>query len=180
MAQKFFRNLFGRLGGILFNAFIIISCLGTLNGLMLACTRSLYSVSVRGHGPAPRIFSQLDPHTNMPTNSAIASLALDGFWLLYFYGANLTAPWFGKFCFDSSELPIVTLYGMYIPMFIMFMAKSKELNGLKRFVMPALAIVGSCFMVYAAFAAYGTTVLYYLIVFALIMGLGALYQKKKM
>ena len=147
---------------------------------MVGSTRGMYAIADRSQGPNPQLFSQIDKSTNMTTNSSVWGLFVCAAWLLYFYGANLTAPWFGPFSFDSSELPIVTLYGMYIPMFIMFIRKSKELNGLKRFVMPALAIVGSCFMVYAAFAAYGTTVLYYLIVFALIMGLGALYQKKKM
>ena len=176
-AKMAFQRVFGEAAGTAVFVLIVISCLGTLNGLMLACCRSLYALAARNQGPKAELFRQVDSVTNMPTNSAIASLALDGFWLLYFYGANLTAPWFGKFCFDSSELPIVTLYGMYIPMFIMFMAKSKELNGLKRFVMPALAIVGSCFMVYAAFAAYGTTVLYYLIVFAVIMVIGNFFYR---
>ena len=171
-AKMAFQRVFGEAAGTAVFVLIVISCLGTLNGLMLACCRGLYALAARNQGPKAELFRQVDSVTNMPTNSSIASLVLDGFWLMYFYGANLTAPWFGKFCFDSSELPIVTLYGMYIPMFIMFMAKSKELNGIKRFVMPALAIVGSCFMVYAAFAAYGTTVLYYLIVFAVIMVIG--------
>jgi APA family basic amino acid/polyamine antiporter len=176
-AKMAFQRVFGEAAGTAVFVLIVISCLGTLNGLMLACCRGMYALAARNQGPKAELFRQVDPVTNMPTNSAIASLVLDGFWLLYFYGANLTAPWFGKFCFDSSELPIVTLYGMYIPMFILFMVKSKELNGIKRFVMPALAIVGSCFMVYAAFAAYGTTVLYYLIVFAVIMVIGNFFYR---
>jgi APA family basic amino acid/polyamine antiporter len=68
---------------------------------------------------------------------------------------------------------------MYIPMFIMFIAKSKELNGFKRFVMPILGLCGCLFMVYAAFAAYGKTVLYYLVVFAVIMAIGNLFYRKK-
>lgn len=176
-AKMAFQRIFGETAGTVVFVLIVISCLGTLNGLMLSCCRCMYALAARGQGPKPEMFRQVDPVTNMPSNSAILSLGLDGFWLLYFYGANLTAPWFGKFCFDSSELPIVTLYGMYIPMFLVFMAKSKELNGFKRFVMPALAVAGSCFMVYAAFAAYGTTVLYYLIVFAVIMVFGNFFYR---
>ena len=178
-AKMAFQRIFGETAGTLVFVLIVISCLGTLNGLMLSCCRGMYALAARGQGPKPELFAQVDPVTNMPSNSAIFSLAADGFWLLYFYGANLTAPWFGSFSFDSSELPIVTLYAMYIPMFVMFIAKSKELNGFKRFVMPILGLCGCLFMVYAAFAAYGKTVLYYLVVFAVIMAIGNLFYRKK-
>jgi len=44
-ATSAFSNLFGSIGGTILNAFIVVSCLGTLNGLMLGCTRGLYSLS---------------------------------------------------------------------------------------------------------------------------------------
>ena len=178
-AKMAFQRILGDTAGSLVFVLIVISCLGTLNGLMLSCCRCMYALAARGQGPKPEMFRQVDPVTNMPSNSAILSLGLDGFWLLYFYGANLTAPWFGSFSFDSSELPIVTLYAMYIPMFIMFIRKSNELNGFKRFVMPILGLCGCVFMVYAAFAAYGKAVLFYLIVFAVIMAIGNLFYRKK-
>ena len=177
-AKMAFQRVFGEAAGTGVFVLIVISCLGTLNGLTLACCRGMYALAARGQGPKPEMFRQVDPVTNMATNSSILSLALNAFWLLYFYGANLTAPWFGKFSFDSSELPIVTLYGMYIPMFIMFIAKSKELKPFQRFVMPILGLGGCVFMVYAAFAAYGSTVWYYLIVFAVFMAVGNLFYKK--
>ena len=177
-AKMAFQRILGDTAGSLVFVLIVISCLGTLNGLMLSCCRGMYALAARGQGPKPEMFRQVDPVTNMPSNSAILSLALDGFWLLYFYGANLTAPWFGPFSFDSSELPIVTLYGMYIPMFIMFIRKSNELNGFKRFVMPILGLCGCVFMVYAAFAAYGKTVLFYLVVYVVIMIIGNFFYRK--
>ena len=177
-AKMAFQRVFGEAAGTAVFVLIVISCLGTLNGLMLACCRSMHALAVRGQGPKPEMFRQVDPVTNMPSNSAILSLALDGFWLLYFYGANLTAPWFGPFSFDSSELPIVTLYAMYIPMFIMFMKKADDLNGFKRFVMPVLGLFGCVFMVYASFAAYGKTVLFYLVVFVVVMVIGNLFYHK--
>jgi APA family basic amino acid/polyamine antiporter len=109
-AKLAFQTIFTHAGGSLIFVVVIISCLGTLNGLMLGCTRGLYSISARGFGPKPKIFSQVDSITNMPTNSSIFGLLLCGIWLFFFYGANLTNPWFGFFCFDSSELPIVTVY----------------------------------------------------------------------
>lgn len=187
-----FKNLFGTVGSTVLNVFIVISCLGTLNGLMLANTRSLYSLSARGVGPAPKTFSQLDPQTNMPLNSSALTLLFCGAWYFYFYGANLTSPIFGPFSFDSSELPIITVYALYIPIFIMFIAKEGKGNVFKNVIMPALAIICSLFMIFVAIYAHGIVkykaaaasgefsfpVLFYLIVFAVIMAIGALLYKR--
>ena len=178
-AKMAFETIFSSVAGTLIFVLIVVSCLGTLNGLMLGCTRGLYSIAVRKRGPRPEIFNQVDKSTNMPTNASIAGVMLCGFWLLYFYGANLTAPWFGPFCFDTSELPIVTIYALYIPIFIMMMKKEKDFPTFKRFVAPALALCGSLFMIVAACFSHRMAVVYYLIVFAVVMIWGAALQKKK-
>ncbi len=178
-AKMAYQNIFGNVAGSLIFVFIIISCLGTLNGLMLGCTRGLYSLAVRGNGPKPNVFKQLDPSTNMPANSSIIGLLLTGFWLLYFYGANLTATWFGPFSFDTSELPIVTLYAGYIPILLMMIKRETELSTFKRFVMPGLAVLSCMFMVVAACLAHKMAVVYYLAVFAVMMLAGVAYAPKK-
>ncbi len=168
-AKLAFTRMLGDTAGSLIFVLVVISCLGTLNGLTLACCRGMYALAARDEGPSPKLFGQVDPVSNMPTNSCTISLAFNAFWLLYFYGANLSSGWFTPFNFDSSELPIITLYGMYIPIFIQFMRQAKELGTIKRFVMPAIGLVGCVFMVYAAIAAYGEKVFYYLIVFAVVI-----------
>ncbi|HHY26605.1 MAG TPA: amino acid permease [Desulfitobacterium dehalogenans] len=175
-AKIAFSTVFSNLGGSILFVFVVISCLGTLNGLMIGCTRGFYSLAARGLGPHPDVFKNIDTNTNMPTNSAILGLLFSGGWLLYFFGANLVpVPWFGPFSFDSSELPIVTLYAMYIPIFMMIMKKEQTLGVFKRFVMPILAICACIFMVIAAVYAHGWAVAYYLILFAVIMAVGGLY-----
>ncbi len=174
-----FSNLFGNAAGTIVFVIIIISCLGTLNGLMIANCRGIYSLASRNQGPLSELFKQVDSYTNMPSNSSTFGLLLAGFWLLYFYGANLGGGWFGNFSFDSSELPIITVYAMYIPMFIQFMRISNDLKPFTRYVMPTLGIIGCIVMVYAAFAAYGiSTVLHYLIIFAVVMIVGNIFYKK--
>ena len=189
-----FRNLFGRVGGKVFDAFIVISCFGTLNGLMLASTRSLYSVSVRGHGPAPKLLSHVDPYTGMPMNAGAVSLLICGIWFFYFYAANLAdTPVFGVFSFDSSELPIITLYAMFIPLFLMFIKREGSRSVFKNIVMPVLGIAASLFMIFVAVYAHGIKqyklakeagefafpVLFYLIVFIAVMAFGFLFYRKK-
>ena len=189
-----FTTVFGNVLGNILNLFVAVSCLGTLNGLLIGCIRGMYSISVRGMGPKVDLMKQVDPASGMPSNSCIIGLVIVGAWLVYFYGANLTAtPWFGKFSFDSSELPIITIYALYIPMFIQFMRKEKNLPAVKRFVLPILGIIGSAFMVFAAFYSHGympylaakengefsCPVLFYLIVFAVIMAIGMLVMNPK-
>jgi APA family basic amino acid/polyamine antiporter len=177
-AKLAFQNIFGQVAGTLIFVFIIVSCLGTLNGLMLGCTRSFYALAARGCGPNPKRFSQVDATTDMPANASVLGLLLCGFWLMYFYGANLTASWFGPFSFDTSELPIVTLYAGYVPIFLMMMRRETDLGAFRRVVMPVIAIVSCVFMVAAACFAHRMAVVYYLIIFALIMLLGVRYMPK--
>lgn len=204
-ATTAFTNIFGSVLGTVLKVFIAISCLGTLNGLMLGCTRGIYALAARNEGPKPKVFSVVDPSTNMPTNSAILGLLMCAIWLFYFFAANLASlfvanydaasanglvkligtlnaetntisvNWFG---FDSSEIPIVTLYAMYIPIFFKMM-KFKEFSVFKRIIMPLLAIIGSVFMVFAAVYAHKWGVAFYLIVFAIIMIWGRAVMDEK-
>lgn len=192
-APTAFYNIFGGVGGAILNICIVISCLGTLNGLMVGATRGMYAIAAREEGPKPEMFSQVDKATNMTTNSAIWGLFICALWLVYFYGANLTNGWFGLFNFDSSELPIVTIYALYVPMFIVWMKNEKELGVFKRFILPIMALCACLFMVFAAVYAHGITpyltakangtfsfpVLFYLIIFAVIMIIGAIFRKAK-
>lgn len=188
-----FSSVFGK-ASIIFNVCIAISCLGTLNGLMLSSTRALYALSARGRGPAPKMFSEVSDGTNMPTNSSIFGVFICAIWLFYFFMANLsTKNFFGVFSFDSSELPIITIYAFYIPMFLMYIVKNHQDGIFKHAVMPALALICCCFMVFAALYSHGITpyrtakadgvfncpVLFYLIVFAAFMVVGAFFYNRK-
>ena len=220
-APTAFTSIFGNVGGKFLQVCIVISCLGTLNGLMVGATRGMYAIAARGQGPKSKMFNQVDETTNMTTNSSIWGLLVCCLWMVFFYGANLAGgthyvevqeatattimtetgkylepvtknSWFGLFNFDSSELPIVTIYGMYIPMFIMWMKKEKGEGAFKRFILPILSIIACAFMVFAAVYAHGITpylaakeegkfvfpVLFYLILFTVIMIAGSFFYKK--
>ena len=161
---------------------------------MLACTRCLYSLAVRNEGPKPETLAQVDGATNMPTNSGVAALLFCSFWLFHFYGANLNAsPIFGYFNFDSSELPIITTYAVYIPIFVMFMIKEGKKDKLRNILLPLLATLCSLFLIFAAVYSHGIVplkeslanhefnfpVLFYLVLFGVVMGIGMLFYKKR-
>ncbi len=178
-AKLAFETIFGKAAGVGLFVLVVISCLGTLNGLMLASTRGMYAVAVRGQGPKPKVFAEVSRYTNMPANSAIVGLLMCAFWLVFFYGANLVdQPWFGVIAFDSSELPIITIYAVYLPIFLRMMITEKNLHPFKRFVMPALSILSCIFMIVAAIFAHGMGVVWYLIVFAVFMLLAAPFYRK--
>lgn len=179
-AKLAFQILLGESGGTILMVFVVISCLGTLNGLMVSCIRSPFSIASRNQGISPKVLSSVDKYTNMPTNSSVVGLLLAEFWLFYFYGANLQGTWFVPFVFDASEIPIVALYAMYIPIFFVFMKKQKEMkekNIVNSTIMPLLSIIASLFMVYAAFVAHGIAILYFSIMFIVVMLVGYYYGK---
>ena len=150
-----FINLFGNTMGTILSVFIVISCLGTTNGLLMATSRNMYSLAARGHGPKPSFFARVDEDTNMPVNSAFVGALIVMAWIVYFYGANLVEkPWFGMFSFDSSELVIVAIYLMYIPIFAK-MYTHKEDNFFKRFIVPSLAIFSSIVLIACAVYSHG-------------------------
>lgn len=80
-AKLAFRTVFSNIGGTLLFVFVVISCLGTLNGLMMGCVRGLYSLAARKIGPRPDVFEQVDNSTNVPNNSAIIGLLLCVLWI---------------------------------------------------------------------------------------------------
>ena len=172
-----FTNIFGNVFGNILNLFIAVSCLGTTNGLMLACSRGMYALAARDEGPAPQVFGAVDQKTNMPYNSAVVALLVTAAWFLYFYGANL-AGWAGSYAFDSSELPIITIYLMYLPILFQWMRKEKDQSIFRRFIMPGLAICGCVFMVIACILSHKWGCIWYLIVFEVIMVIGGMVDRK--
>ena len=173
-----FTNIFGGVLGNILNLFIAISCIGTMNGLMLGCTRGMYSIASRGRGPSPEVYGQVDEKTNMPNNSAVFALMVTAAWFLYFYCSNLACIWTGPFVFDSTELPIITIYLMYLPILIQWIRKEKDQSVIRRFILPILAICGSLFMVLACIISHGMGCVWYLIVFAVVMAIGWFVDRK--
>ena len=177
-ARLAFSTIFGQAGGTILFVFVLISCLGTCNGLMMGCTRGFYALAARGTGPKPQVLSQVDPSTGMTSNAAAAGLLACAFWGTYFYFGCLQNH-LGPFRFDSSEIPIITLYAMYLPIFLGFMREAREEPPFRRFVLPALALCSGLFMVIAGILSYQWDCLYYLLFFAVFMAAGALFYKRK-
>ena len=175
-----FSELFGKpIFGTIAYVFIIISCLGTMNGVMLAACRGMYSVAVRNQGIAPRRLIQLNDKSNMPILSSLIGYGIALLWMLQWEFGLIRAKLPAWLCFENDELPIITLYAFYIPIFIRMMIKSKDLHPVKRFVLPTLSIAACIFMIYCAFAAYKIQAIHYLLVFAVFMLIGLMFYRDK-
>ncbi len=182
-----FGNVFGEFVANIILVFIIISCLGTANGMIMCTLRGLYALSVRGLGPKPETLAEVDESTGMPLKCSIIGVGLMGFWLfqtstLFFQGPlafNGTGNPSWLLAWEADEICIITLYAMYIPMFIHVMIHQKSFGVLYRFVLPFLSILASLFMCYSSYLSYGIQILYYLVFYAIVMGIGLLLMKPK-
>ncbi|WBW98978.1 APC family permease [Oceanirhabdus sp. W0125-5] len=139
--------VFGSVGASMLTVFIIVSCLGTLNGLILGGSRGFYSLAIRGQGIKPEFFSKVDSKSDMPTKSAMANLFFVCVYLAIWY-MNFAGLFPNGTFVDISELPIALIYGIYIVIYIAFMIKMKDLSFIKRFVFPILALIGASIVVY--------------------------------
>ena len=131
--------IFGKLGGTFLTVFVVISCLGTLNGLIMGSARGMYSIASRGIGPKVDFFKKVNKKTNSTINSALLGFILSAFWLGVWYG-NF-AGWWGGFI-DISELPIAFLYVIYISIYVWVMKNFDDLGFMGRVMAPFLAFAG--------------------------------------
>ncbi|WP_320171573.1 amino acid permease [Maridesulfovibrio sp.] len=159
--------IFGSVGGTLLTVFVIISCLGTLNGLIMGSARGMFSIASRNMGPRPDIFRQINPSTNSTAHSAIVGYFLSAFWLMVWYG-NFHG-WWGQFM-DISELPIAFLYVIYISIYIWVMRTFDDLGALSRFACPVMAGAGSIYIIWGA--VHKDMFAHFLIIFLLILAAG--------
>ena len=173
-----FINIFGGNAGTLLFVFIVISCLGTLNGLTVCAQRAFYIVAMRNHGPRPDVLSQVDDATNAPNNAAALSLLLIAGWMMA-HGANF-AGWYGDFFLDLPGIVPIAFQGFLIPVFIGVIRKQKDMSVVSRFVVPLLATAGSAFLIFTIIYNYRLDLIWFGFIFAVIMTVGvAFYFKTK-
>ncbi len=172
-ARSAFEQLFGSGAGRAVFALVVVSCLGALNGLTLANCRGMYALAVRGE--ASPVFSAVSRRTHMPICSSLWGLLLALFWLLHYHGGHA---WFGPFGYDTSELPVITLYALYSPIFFMTMVRERDLGFFRRFLLPLLSLAGCAFMAAASVVSHRAEILPYLAVFTAVMGLGGFHRRQ--
>ena len=141
-----FQSIMGNIGGAFFTFFILVSCLGTVNGVTISCCRGMYTVACRGQGFMPEKFSKLGRNQSVSLLSTlygfVCMILMLGVWYLAMHGV-----WLFKYLGSMDEIVCAIIYGVYITMYFSIMKNFKDCNAFKRFVMPIIAIIGSLFFV---------------------------------
>lgn len=105
--------------------------------------------------------------------NSLKGFGISFFWLIFLFKTGDTV-----FGFDISEIPVVTLYALYIPIFVAFLRKyGKSISALKRITV-VCGIIASTFTAVCALYAHFPDMPYYAMVLTGIMLLGA--AKKRM
>jgi APA family basic amino acid/polyamine antiporter len=137
--------LFDKMTSTILTVFVVVSCLGTLNGLVMSTMRVPFSLAIRGQGPFPKLMSKVDEKTKMPINSArFAGLLSFAYLTLWLCSINEV---FGRYI-GLDEIPIVMMYGLYILLYIWYMRTFTDLGFIKRFVFPISTIFGALIILY--------------------------------
>lgn len=141
-----FESIMGKVGGMFFTFFIMISCLGTVNGVVIACCRGMYTMSIRGQGICPEKFSKLKKNRSVSLYSCLYGLGCILLMILIWYLA-INEIWIFKYLGSMDEIICALIYGTYITMYIYIIKNFKDCNVFVRFVMPIIAIIGSLFFI---------------------------------
>lgn len=176
---EFARKIAANWGAIIMQLFIIISVLGTSNGLLLASIRVPYQFS---HLQKSRKFLGLDrvnEETKMPVNSALFGVLSIAFYLVMYYLTN-THPFFTERNFDISAIPIIFIYlvngALFIGLFQLFKKKVFARNSFIKKVMAVIAVFGNAIVLFGTASAPNGLVYFVINVGYLLLGL--LFIKK--
>ena len=138
---EFSRKIASDSGALLMQLFIIISVLGTSNGLLLATIRVPYQFANLEKSKKFLNLNAIEPKTKMPVNSAFLGLGIIVFYLIIYYITN-THPYFTAKNFDLSAIPIVFIYLVNGALFIgLFQLFKKNVFSGNRFFKPVMAVI---------------------------------------
>ncbi len=141
--------VFGDFGAKIILSIVIISVLGTVNGITLGLIRMPYSLAIRNMIPKAEALSTVNEKLDIPVNSAILGYFVCLLWFALHYltqKLNLLPN------SDISEISIVMNYVFYILLYakLIKMTRNGEVkNKFIGIICPVLATIGSLVILYA-------------------------------
>lgn len=175
MAEQLLGTTFSKL--IL--VFVIISVMGTVNGIVLGGIRLPYGLALRGSAmPAAGWFSKINDRLNMPVNSAIFMYGMAMLWGAIHYITTSRGLLGGS---DVSEIAICASYLLYIVFYwkVFQMWRAGEIKSFFRGVIcPIFATVGVGLVAYGSLIG-GPLYVVYLGISAVVIACGMLYYQQK-
>lgn len=169
------RNIFGPLGSKIIMTFVVISIIGTVNGLIMGHIRLPYSLGIRGMLPKSKEISKINKFTGISINSAIIAFIASCICLLVHY---ITQKYSLIPNGDISEISITVNYMLYVLLYykVFRMGTSGEVKGLWRGkINPIFATIGSLIILFGSFN--NPMFKYYLLVNCLLLTMAYLFCK---
>lgn len=167
-------------GGGVLTGFVAISCFGALNALMLGCTNAIHSLAQSGRCPFKALFLKTNKSQTVPIFSYLTGFLLSILWLVFYSCTQLSdRAFFSLLAFDSSELPVVTAYVTYIPIFFMYMKECRKKNLYGKCLLSAAGLCACMFMVYSAIIAHKDEIFSYICLLSSLMIFFSLCEKEK-
>lgn len=137
-------SVFGAAGGKIILITIIISVMGTVNGIILGFIRMPYSLAVRENMlPFSKKIGHLSKKSNIPLYSAAVALALAVLWTGIHYFVSAKGLMGNS---DVSEVSVTLSYALYLPLYyqVFKMHRKGEIkSAFMGVICPLLATVGA-------------------------------------
>lgn len=141
-------GIFGSIGAKAVLTFVVISVIGTVNGLIIGMIRQPYALSLRNMFPASSKFDKVSEKYSVPVASGVLTYFITLVWMIIHY---ITQKYNLLPNSDISEISIVLNYLGFILLYISVIklaVKGEIKNKLMGYVVPVLAILGSLFILY--------------------------------
>ena len=169
-------QIFGSIGAKLILIFVVISVLGTLNGLVLAFIQLPYSLAIRKMLPGSTFLAKKTKHFGqMPIFSALVAFVLSLLSLIINYLTQKQ-----QMPGDISEVPVCLMYVLFIMLYltVIKLRKKGEIKGnIMGYVIPSLALLGSLIIVGGTIS--HPSFWYFVIISLIVCGLGYWYTKRQ-
>ncbi len=138
--------MFGKAGSKIFIIFIIVSIIGTINGVSLGNSRGIYALGVHNMMPKAKRMTKMNKTFKTPSKSILFCYIITLFWLVIHYLTTKNGVLQNS---DISEIAVVTTYLLYILLYVQVIRLKKrgEITSCMRgYIIPLLAILGSIFI----------------------------------
>ena len=173
MASDFLGGFFSKLVLVC----VVISVMGTVNGVVMGSIRLPYGLALRGSAvPCAKWFAKVNSNA-MPVNSGIFMYVVTLIWGLIHYATAKTGLLGNS---DVSEIAICASYILYLPFYykvFMLWKKGEIKNFFRGVICPLLATVGVCFIAYGSLIG-GWLYVLYLGISAIVVFVGAAYYSR--
>lgn len=142
--NEIFKGWLGDIGAKILLIFVIISVMGTINGIVLGYIRMPFSLALRGDMlPFSKQLSHVNSKLKMPLQSALLAYVMCLAWLTMHY---ITTKFGLLPNSDVSEISIVSSYALYCILYfqVFRLWKQKKVKGILRgVIIPLFACVGA-------------------------------------